>query len=142
MSHSPDDSPARSRRGARPKSGAIDFRNTTGLLARSQTASTFYIRFALDPVAEYLAVEDLALRTHASASSDAWKIALKSLEAAPDLQTAFRRIVVVSQFSTATDSRGVSRVEGEHSTEPFASPDAAYGRGRIAGREGDELPRP
>jgi hypothetical protein len=33
----------------------------------------------------------------------------------------------VSQFSIATDSRGVSLVEGEHAAEPFASTDAADG---------------
>ncbi len=47
--------------------------------------------------------------------------------------------LVVSQFSIATDSRGVSLVEGEHATEPFASADAADGRGRIAGGEGDDV---
>ena len=46
---------------------------------------------------------------------------------------------VLSQFSIATDSRGVSLVEGEDATEPFASADAADGRGRIAGREGDDV---
>ena len=35
------------------------------------------------------------------------------------------RYLVVSQFSIATDSRGVSLVKGEHATEPFASADAA-----------------
>jgi hypothetical protein len=46
---------------------------------------------------------------------------------------------VVSQFSIATDSRSVSLVEGEHATEPFASADAAAGRGRIGRGEGDDI---
>ncbi len=46
---------------------------------------------------------------------------------------------VLSPFAIATDSGGVSLVEGEHATEPFASADAADGRGRIAGREGDDV---
>jgi hypothetical protein len=43
----------------------------------------------------------------------------------------------VFQLSVAPDSRGVSLVEGEDATEPFASADAADGRDRIARREGD-----
>jgi hypothetical protein len=46
---------------------------------------------------------------------------------------------VVFQFSIAPDSRGVPLVEGEDATEPFASADAADGRGRIARREGDDV---
>jgi len=46
---------------------------------------------------------------------------------------------VLYQFSIAPDSRGVSLVEGEHATEPFASADAADRRGRIVGREGDDV---
>jgi hypothetical protein len=49
------------------------------------------------------------------------------------------RAPVLSQFSIAPDSRGVSLVEGEHAPEPFASADAADGRGRIAGGEGDDV---
>ena len=45
----------------------------------------------------------------------------------------------MSQFSIATDSRSASLVEREHTAEPFASADAADGRGRIAGREGDDV---
>ena len=46
---------------------------------------------------------------------------------------------VMFQFSIARDSGGVSLVEGEHAAEPFASADAADGRGRIAGGEGDDV---
>ena len=46
---------------------------------------------------------------------------------------------VLSQISIATDSCGIPLVEGEHATESFASADAADGRGRIAGGEGDDV---
>jgi hypothetical protein len=46
---------------------------------------------------------------------------------------------VLSQISIATDSCSVPLVEGEHATESFASADAADGRGRIAGGEGDDV---
>jgi hypothetical protein len=45
----------------------------------------------------------------------------------------------VSQFLIATDSRGVSLVQGAQATEPFASADTADGRGRIGGGEGDDV---
>ena len=51
-------------------------------------------------------------------------------------------LLVVFQFSIAPDSRGVSLVEGEDTTEPFASADVADPaavRGRIARREGDDV---
>jgi hypothetical protein len=48
---------------------------------------------------------------------------------------------VVSHFSIAPDSRGVSLVEGEHATEPFASADAADGR-IATGALLEVLPRP
>ncbi len=50
-----------------------------------------------------------------------------------------RRDPVVFQLSIAPDSRGVSLVEGEDATEPFASADAGDGRDRIARREGDDV---
>ena len=46
---------------------------------------------------------------------------------------------VVSQFAIAPDSRGVSLVEGEQATGPFASADAADERGLIAAGEGDDV---
>ena len=52
-----------------------------------------------------------------------------------------RVVPVVSHFSIAPESRGVSLVEGEHAPESFASADAADGRGRIGGREGDDVPQ-
>ena len=48
-------------------------------------------------------------------------------------------IYSLSQFSIGTDSRGVSFVKGEHATEPLTSADAADGRGRMAGGEGDDV---
>jgi hypothetical protein len=45
---------------------------------------------------------------------------------------------LMSQFSIATDLRGASLVERDHTAEPFASADAD-GRGRISGREGDDV---
>jgi hypothetical protein len=50
-----------------------------------------------------------------------------------------RTLRVVSQISIATNSRGVSLVEGEHAAKPFAPADAAAGRGRIAGGERDDV---
>jgi len=49
---------------------------------------------------------------------------------------------VVFHFSIAPDSRGASLVEREHATQPFASADAAEGRGRIPGGEGDDVAQP
>jgi hypothetical protein len=57
----------------------------------------------------------------------------------PHVGAARCRDPVVFQFSITPDSRGVSLVEGEDATEPFASADAADGRGRIARREGDDV---
>ncbi len=62
-----------------------------------------------------------------------------SVSMASASKVAHETLPVVSQFSIATDSRGGSLVEGEHATEPFAPADAADGRNRIEGREGDDV---
>src|ERR1700722_12740353 len=48
-------------------------------------------------------------------------------------------VLSLSQISIAPDSRGVSLVEREHATEPFASADTANGRDGIGGGEGDDV---
>jgi hypothetical protein len=50
-------------------------------------------------------------------------------------------LLVVSQFSSATDSRGVSLVKGEQATEPFASVDPTD-EARSREGKGMTLPRP
>ncbi len=69
-----------------------------GLLSQSRVRAESYVRFALDPVAEYLAMQHRALATREQAKkTDAratpWRQLWKELDGASALHETLRRIV-------------------------------------------------
>jgi photosystem II stability/assembly factor-like uncharacterized protein len=83
-----------------------------GLLSASHAGGVDYIRFALDPVAEYLAMEALALATRDlnGQAVEAWRKVVASLGDGSELQLTFRR--VVSTFGSAHDFPDASAIFG------------------------------
>ena len=83
-----------------------------GLLSASAAGGVDYVRFALDPVAEYLAMEDLALATRDrdGQAVEAWRKVVASLGDGSELQLTFRRIV--STFGPAHDFPDASSIFG------------------------------
>jgi hypothetical protein len=61
------------------------------------TSTNDRVRFALDPVAEYLAMEQHALEAHAASkgSLDPWRQVDKALRQAPGLREVFRRVLEI-----------------------------------------------
>jgi hypothetical protein len=69
----------------------------SGLLERRRVGTVWFIRYALDPVAEYLAMEDLALQTLADPEGRETRLkrVTADLDATPALADVFRRVVAL-----------------------------------------------
>ena len=67
----------------------------SGLLAEVSAGTEDYVRFALDPLAEHLAMEDLALKTHEKAKGalEVWQRVVMDLASSSELQSTFRHII-------------------------------------------------